>query len=555
MTRMMDQAITPGGRVGDASPLGTHGPRRLDDYVREVAHALMRKHGWSRSHAIAVAKNSLKRWRRGGGHVRPQVRAGAAAHLVIQKALDARGGVDHALAEQLDLAHIPWREALHPRLPNGEFKSKIPGGSVSGVRHGPAGYELRRLGTPEQRAAKLAAKLRSRYEVYHSPQGTGAMVEYRGHEIGFVTRTAPNKYVTGSSEHATANEAARAIIDRHLAGLIAGGRKKQRSIRRRGEGGGVNGLIQSGILFGSGYSQFSWEEKLHPRGHDGKFIRKLLGGGGGSGEARHVLSDEMKRRHATHYQRVDAIMQDHEHLSTDRTLTDERGVYTAERRRQQENLIRKMHRRMSKTALSNRQSLFLGGLPGAGKTTTLRKSGVVDPSHYVIANPDDFKEEMAKAGMIPEVPGHPELSPMERAQLVHEEASALAMRLARRAAHRGQNVAWDITMTNPGSVAKRLDHLDEHGYSHQSVFVDVPIETSFQRVQERHMHAWLAYLNGHGEGGRPVPRAYLEGLHATPGSGFNSVNRESFQKVAHRFGAYQVYDEAGHLIRFKGKLR
>lgn len=90
-SRDLDLAITPGGRVGDASPLGTKGPRRLDDYVRIVAHALIRK-GFSKSHAIATAKNSLKRWRRGGGHVRPQVQAGASAHLGIQEALDKRRG-------------------------------------------------------------------------------------------------------------------------------------------------------------------------------------------------------------------------------------------------------------------------------------------------------------------------------------------------------------------------------------------------------------------------------------------------------------------------------
>lgn len=88
-------AITPGGRPGDASPLGGGKRRVLDDYVREVAHALMRK-GFSKGHAIATAKNSLKRWSAGGGKVRPQVRAGAAAHLGVQKGLDSRGG--HSLS-------------------------------------------------------------------------------------------------------------------------------------------------------------------------------------------------------------------------------------------------------------------------------------------------------------------------------------------------------------------------------------------------------------------------------------------------------------------------
>lgn len=80
-------AITPGGRVGDASPLGKKGgPRRLDDYVREVAHALMRKHGWTESHAIAVARNSMAKWAVKSKN--PAVRGAAAAAIVHGKMLD-----------------------------------------------------------------------------------------------------------------------------------------------------------------------------------------------------------------------------------------------------------------------------------------------------------------------------------------------------------------------------------------------------------------------------------------------------------------------------------
>lgn len=82
-------AITPGGRVGDSTPLGKKpGPRQLTDYTREIAHALMRKYGWDESHAIAVARNAQKKWRRGGGKVRPQVRAGATKSLGEQAVLD-----------------------------------------------------------------------------------------------------------------------------------------------------------------------------------------------------------------------------------------------------------------------------------------------------------------------------------------------------------------------------------------------------------------------------------------------------------------------------------
>ena len=89
--KQVDLAITPGGRVGDNSPLakpGYSGPRKTDDYVREVAHALMRKRGMPKSKAIRVARGVLAKWAKGGGHVHPAVRAAAARATVNQHRLD-----------------------------------------------------------------------------------------------------------------------------------------------------------------------------------------------------------------------------------------------------------------------------------------------------------------------------------------------------------------------------------------------------------------------------------------------------------------------------------
>lgn len=76
--------ISPGGRPADASPLGS-GKRKLADYVREVAHALMRK-GFSKGHAIATARNSMVKW--GAKSKDPAVRAAAAAAYIETKRLD-----------------------------------------------------------------------------------------------------------------------------------------------------------------------------------------------------------------------------------------------------------------------------------------------------------------------------------------------------------------------------------------------------------------------------------------------------------------------------------
>jgi hypothetical protein len=78
----------------EATPdlLGTHGlwhtpdrhvghPQKLPNYIEHIAHALMRG-GMDESQAIATAISSTRRWARGSGHVRPEVRAAS------QRALD-----------------------------------------------------------------------------------------------------------------------------------------------------------------------------------------------------------------------------------------------------------------------------------------------------------------------------------------------------------------------------------------------------------------------------------------------------------------------------------
>lgn len=54
---------------------GTH----LPGFVREIARALMRDHGMSKSRAIATAINRVKKWASGGEGVSAETRAKAAA--------------------------------------------------------------------------------------------------------------------------------------------------------------------------------------------------------------------------------------------------------------------------------------------------------------------------------------------------------------------------------------------------------------------------------------------------------------------------------------------
>jgi hypothetical protein len=88
----VDLSVTPNGRPGDSSSLarpGYHGPRRLSDYERQIAHALIRK-GMTKSKAIRMARGLLNKAARSGrwgdhGKAGAKTRAGAAASIAQRK--------------------------------------------------------------------------------------------------------------------------------------------------------------------------------------------------------------------------------------------------------------------------------------------------------------------------------------------------------------------------------------------------------------------------------------------------------------------------------------
>lgn len=95
---MVGLARTPGGREGDASPLGTPGGKQnwvdraggLPTYIREVAHALQRK-GKSESNAIQMAVGIVRNWAEGRGKgTSPAVKA-AAAKAIAEFEAKAKG--------------------------------------------------------------------------------------------------------------------------------------------------------------------------------------------------------------------------------------------------------------------------------------------------------------------------------------------------------------------------------------------------------------------------------------------------------------------------------
>jgi predicted kinase len=183
------------------------------------------------------------------------------------------------------------------------------------------------------------------------------------------------------------------------------------------------------------------------------------------------------------------------------------------------------------------KAIIAGGLAGAGKTTVLADHAGIDRSQYLTINPDDIKVEMAKRGLVPKVEG---LSPMEAADLVHEESSHIAMQLAIRAQADGKNIIWDITMSKRESVERRIDDLRDSGYSSVSgIFVDIPVEVSASRTDARHREGQDKFRTGDGLGGRYVPPEVSAGQ---ADAQWGSRNRRAFEELKSRFDEWTRFD-------------
>jgi predicted ABC-type ATPase len=185
------------------------------------------------------------------------------------------------------------------------------------------------------------------------------------------------------------------------------------------------------------------------------------------------------------------------------------------------------------------QAVIAGGLGGAGKTTVLAQHAGIDAARFLTVNPDAFKAELARRGMVPEIPG---LSPMEATALAHRESSYLARRLAMRAMTDGRNLVWDITMSCARTCSGRVAELRGAGYRGvDAVFVDIPIQTSVRRAETRHRRGHDQFLAGEGLGGRFLP---AEVIRFQADHEYGTVNRRAFEIVKHQADRWSRYDNS-----------
>lgn len=220
------------------------------------------------------------------------------------------------------------------------------------------------------------------------------------------------------------------------------------------------------------------------------------------------------------------------------TLNGDGVTWTAERNKIQARIVADEYAKASEVPC-DRQAVIAGGLGGAGKTTVLSEYAGIDRTKFLTINPDNFKEKLAKEGLIVDISG---LSPMETTVLAHDESSLLARRLAILAMSEGKNVIWDITLSSKDSAVGRVQELRSAGYDHiKGVFVDIPVETSIARAEARHRRGHDQYLNGQGFGGRYVPP---ELIRRQADEHYGTTNRRTFEEIKSSLDDWSIYDNS-----------
>lgn len=227
--------------------------------------------------------------------------------------------------------------------------------------------------------------------------------------------------------------------------------------------------------------------------------------------------------------------------STDVSQTvDHHGqVYTPERAAIHNEIVNAVMKR-AQSIPNDGKAIFGGGLPGAGKTTALQSLPDVDTSKYLAVAPDDFKEELAKRGMVPKVHG---LTPMEATPLVSEEAHHIANMVAARAQAQHKNIIIDLTMMPEDKAEERIARLHKDGYKVHGVYVDVPIEVSIERAQYRYRKGAKEFMQGKGLGGRYVPPADILSKWGTADPHI-SQNSLYFEKLKTEFDQWEKLDNS-----------
>lgn len=155
--------------------------------------------------------------------------------------------------------------------------------------------------------------------------------------------------------------------------------------------------------------------------------------------------------------------------------TDENGNYTDERQKLHDKIISKFEK--SKTCLKQTQpiAIFMGGAPGSGKSTFLKKFAPYMTSDKIYKiDADEVRAEL------PEYKGW-------NSKNTHSETRDIVNRLIDNASEGCEHdIIFDGTMTRPTSYIKLIEKVKAKGYRTFIIFLKVPKEVSVERILGRY---------------------------------------------------------------------
>jgi hypothetical protein len=262
-------------------------------------------------------------------------------------------------------------------------------------------------------------------------------------------------------------------------------------------------------------------------------------------------------------------------LSYDQAFKDSFGLWSEEWQQIFDAVVDEAYDEVTKnqTMPRDNRAIMLGGLPGAGKSSTLdemRKSGGhFRPDEWITINPDLMKDKMLERDLFPRVNG---LAPAETASFIHAASSEMSYMLEQLLTVEGYNLIFDITMggkprrpdekANYEQIVDRLNDLD---YQIDGVFVDVDPATSRERVALRHEQGLNALRTGRSKrrddpeitnGGRVVPDFLIAENEIGPDdpdySTYKSVNARNFDRMKANFTRWSQWDNTGKHPVFTG---
>jgi chloramphenicol 3-O-phosphotransferase len=252
-------------------------------------------------------------------------------------------------------------------------------------------------------------------------------------------------------------------------------------------------------------------------------------------------------------------------LALDGALKDSFGMWSEEMRQIFEGLVGEAYNDLTdnQTKPRDQRAIVLGGLPGAGKSSTLKTMSdakVFSPDDWIITNPDYFKDVIIAKGLAPQIHG---LAPAETASFIHEASSEMTHMLEQLLTVEGYNVIFDITLGNSYWAGQTVDRLESLDYSIDGIFVDVPPTTARNRAQARHRMGLNALRTGTSRrpddpeihnGGRVVPEAVLTAAQLPEddpdAQTYNSANARNFDQITGKFARWAVWDNSGAAPEF-----